>query len=118
MNGGSPTFASASTGTLTLFNTNLLTVNAFGAATTLAIGGTTATSTTNIATGATVSAATKLINIGTAGLSGSTTNINIGSALSGGTIRFNQNILNTSQTAVTGTTTITGAIILTKNVHL
>lgn len=38
MNGVSPTMASTSTGTLTLFNTNLLAVNAFGVATTIILG--------------------------------------------------------------------------------
>lgn len=38
VNGANPTLASSSTGTLTLFNTNLTAVNAFGAATALNIG--------------------------------------------------------------------------------
>ena len=49
MNGASPTIASSSTGTLTLFNTNLLTVNAFGAATTIGIGASTGKTTFNSA---------------------------------------------------------------------
>jgi hypothetical protein len=47
------------------------------------LGSSTATSTVNLAYGATVNAATKTVNIGTAGVSGSTTNINIGSAVIG-----------------------------------
>ena len=47
LNGVSPTLASTSTGTLTLFNTGLTTVNAFGAATTLSIGAATGTLTIN-----------------------------------------------------------------------
>jgi hypothetical protein len=47
INGVSPTLSSSSTGTLTLFNTNLTTVNAFGAATTLSIGAATGTLTIN-----------------------------------------------------------------------
>jgi hypothetical protein len=107
INGASPTLASTSTGTLTLFNTNLLTVAAFNAATTatlvnsattLGIGNTataaqtvnmftasTGASTYNFATGATASATTKAINIGTTGVSGSTTNIALGSSVSGAT---------------------------------
>jgi len=103
MNGASPTLSSTSTGTLTLFNTNLLTVAAFNAATTatlansattLGIGNTataaqtvnmftasTGASTYNFATGATLTATTKSINIGTSGVSGSTTNIAIGSSV-------------------------------------
>lgn len=38
INGANPTVASSSTGTLTLFNTNLTAVNAFGAATNIQIG--------------------------------------------------------------------------------
>jgi hypothetical protein len=47
INGVSPTIASTSTGTLTLFNTALTTVNAFGAATTISIGAATGTLTIN-----------------------------------------------------------------------
>jgi hypothetical protein len=47
INGASPTIASTSTGTLTLFNTALTTVNAFGAATTISIGAATGTLTIN-----------------------------------------------------------------------
>jgi hypothetical protein len=38
VNGANPTLASSSTGTLTLFNTNLTTVTAFGAATSMTLG--------------------------------------------------------------------------------
>jgi len=48
INGASPTLASSSTGTLTLFNTSLLTVNAFGAATAINIGTTNTTGTVTI----------------------------------------------------------------------
>ena len=80
-----------------LINTTATTVNAFGAATTLNIGGatgaqtltlggaSTANSTYNFASGATTTGNTKSINLGTSGVSGSTTNINIGSS-NGGTI--------------------------------
>ncbi len=47
------------------------------------IGTSTATGTTNLATGATLNGSTKTVNIGTAGVSGSTTNVTIGSALAG-----------------------------------
>jgi len=52
---------------------------------TLTFGNTTAASTVNIGTGATLTATTKAINIGTNGVSGSTTNITLGSATSGAT---------------------------------
>jgi hypothetical protein len=88
--------------TQNVFNTLSTTVNAFGAATTLAVGNTataaqtvnmftasTGASTYNFATGATLTATTKTINIGTNGVAGSTTNINIGSSTGGGTTTFN-----------------------------
>jgi hypothetical protein len=51
----------------------------------ITLGRSTAAQTLNIATGATATATTKTINIGTAGVSGSTTAINFGSAVSGAT---------------------------------
>ena len=66
---------------MTLFNTNALTVTAFGAATTVTLGYTsTAGSTHNIATGAVGSGNTKTVNIGTGAAAGSTTTVNIGSS--------------------------------------
>jgi hypothetical protein len=47
------------------------------------LGTSTGTGTTNLATGATLSGSTKTVNIGTAGVSGSTTNLTIGSAVAG-----------------------------------
>ena len=47
VNGANPTISGTSTGTLTLFNTNLTSVNAFGAATSLNFGATTGTATIN-----------------------------------------------------------------------
>jgi hypothetical protein len=51
----------------------------------LVFGQSTATSTTEVAKGATTTGNTKTVNIGTGGVSGSTTNINIGSDVSGTT---------------------------------
>ncbi len=68
------------------FNTVSTTVNAFGAATTLTVGGTpTTTLTHNYSTNATATATTKTVNFGTGGAAGSTTNINIGSSVAGTT---------------------------------
>ncbi len=55
------------------------------------LGTSTATGTTNLATGATLNGSTKTVNIGTAGVSGSTTNVIIGSAVAGalGTLTIN-----------------------------
>jgi len=61
-------------------------------------GNSTATGTTSLASGATISGSTKTVNIGTGGVAGSTSNITIGSA-SGGT----------STTTVQGTFTSSGA---------
>ncbi len=55
----------------------------------ITLGRSTAAQTLNIATGATATATTKTLNIGTAGLSGSTTAISIGSAVSGATTTTN-----------------------------
>jgi hypothetical protein len=64
------------------------------------LGTSTATGTTNLATGATLNGSTKTVNIGTAGVSGSTTNLTIGSAVAGalGTLTIN------SPTVTFGTT--------------
>jgi len=88
INGASPTIASSSTGTLTLFNTNLTTLSAFGSVTSGTIGysGTGASSTWNISSAALSGAFTKTINIGTGGTTGSTTTINIGSSVTGQTL--------------------------------
>jgi hypothetical protein len=52
-------------------------------ATSVTVGSSAAASTLGIGTGATTSGVTKAVNIGTAGLSGSATNVNIGSAVAG-----------------------------------
>ena len=61
-------------------------------------GTSTATGTTGLATGATISSSTKTVNIGTGGVSGSTTAVNIGSNVSGAT----------STTTLNGITTAAG----------
>jgi hypothetical protein len=78
INGGTRQFATLSDGQT--FSGN----NTFSGPT-LVFGNTTAASTVNIGTGATLTATTKAINIGTNGVSGSTTNITLGSATSGAT---------------------------------
>jgi hypothetical protein len=82
VNGVNPTLATSSIGTVTLFNTNIATVNAFATATTLNIGGTTATHTVNLSVGA-HSSGTKTINVGTGGTSGGTTAVVLGTAAGG-----------------------------------
>ena len=76
VNGGDIT---TSTTTASIFDATATTVNAFGATTTLNLGyDSTASSTTNINTGAVGSTHTKTINIGTGGGGSGTTAINIG----------------------------------------
>ncbi len=55
------------------------------------LGTSTGTGTTNLATGVILNGSTKTVNIGTAGVSGSTTNVTIGSAVAGalGTLTIN-----------------------------
>lgn len=61
-------------------------------------GSSSAASTYNIGTGATLNATTKILNLGTAGVSGSTTNISLGSAIAGalGTTTINSPTVNFS----------------------
>jgi hypothetical protein len=71
--------------------TGTFTVGGTATTGTLTVGQSTAAQTLNLGTGATANATTKTINIGTAGVSGSTTNIAIGSAVSGSTTRTTLN---------------------------
>jgi hypothetical protein len=92
-------------------------------ATSLTLGNSTAASTINVGTGATLTATTKAINIGTGGVSGSTTTIAIGSNF--GTTTTVNGLLSTAASAATAgsgfriaqgvapTTPVTGDIWLT-----
>lgn len=84
INGSSPTLSTTSTGTLTLFNTNIGTVNAFGAASSITLGNqsNTASSTFTIS-GASNTIGSKSILIGTNGQSGSSTSITLGTTAGG-----------------------------------
>jgi len=85
---------------------------AFAGATTLTIGyGSTASSTTNISTGAVGSGNTKTINIGTGSAAGSTTNINLGDA-DGGTVTVNKDLVVSGDLTVNGTTTTVNSTTL------
>jgi hypothetical protein len=98
----SPSFVTSVIGgaSFDVFNTTSTTINAFGAATTATIFGTsTAAVTFNIGTNATATATTKTLNFGTAGASGSTTAINVGSAVSGATSNIKFNITPASDAA-------------------
>lgn len=104
---GAKTFSSSVTMSGTTSNYDLGTSQTTG---TFTIGGTaqtgaitvgrsTGAQTVNIATGATTSGTTKTINVGTAGVSGSITNINIGSAVSGST---GNTVINSASVIVPG----------------
>ena len=88
------------------------TYSAFSSTTDLTLGSTStsSSSTTNISTGALSGAYTKTINIGTNGTTGSTTTINIGSAI-GTTVNFNGTITGSllSSPTFSGTVTMQGA---------
>jgi hypothetical protein len=97
----SATTFSTTTGTLNLgtsMSTGLLTIGGINGTGNLVLGRSTATQTTSIQAGATASGSTKTINFGTGGLSGSTTAISIGSAVSGAT----------STTTLNGTVNLAG----------
>jgi hypothetical protein len=81
------TFSGTTTSLLlgTSQTTGLITVGGTTGTGIITVGQSTGAQTLNLATGATATATTKTVNVGTAGLSGSTTNINIGSAVSGAT---------------------------------
>jgi hypothetical protein len=112
MNGASPTIASTSTGTLTLFDTNLTTVNAFGAATALNLGAATGTLTvanTTLAAKA-ITASTTLAVTGITTLTGSL-NANGGVSVNGNiSLAANGNATVGGTLGVTGVTTLTGAL--------
>jgi len=94
-----PVFATNVVGSASMdvFNTTSTTVNSFGAATTLNVGGTPTTAVThNYSANATANATTKTINIGTGGVSGSITAITLGSSTAGATTRVGIGISPTS----------------------
>jgi hypothetical protein len=114
---------STTTGLITLGTAQTLGTFTVGGTTqtgTITIGQSVSGQTLNLGTGATISAATKAINIGTAGLSGSTTNINIGSAVAGalGDIFLNQPtdiVVNSTTDALRITQTGTGNALLVED---
>jgi len=106
-------------------NTNITAAQTSGAITVggtagtgnITVGQSTAAQTLNLATGATATATTKTVNIGTAGVSGSTTNVNIGSAVSGATSTTTLNgfVVDSISAAVTaaGSTQATATLLTT-----
>jgi hypothetical protein len=82
---------------------------------TLTFGNTTAASTVNIATGATLTATTKAINIGTNGVSGSTTNIAIGTTTGTNAITINGPTTIGNSLTMTGLNITMGSLTATAN---
>ena len=78
----------------------------------------TATTTANLATGATVSTATKTVNLGTGGVTGSTTNLNIGSAVAGTTTINSPSVLIPSGVTTGTAQTITANALTSGNALL
>lgn len=72
----------------------------------------TASNTLNIQTGAVGNGNTKTINIGTGGVAGSTTNINLGQT-NGGTVTVNKDLTVTGNLTVSGTTTTVNSTTVT-----
>jgi hypothetical protein len=110
INGVSPTLSSSSTGTLTLFNTNLTTVNAFGAATTVSIGAATGTLTVANTTLA-AKAITASTTLGVTGITTLTGALNANGGIAVDTSAFTV-ADTTGNTAIAGTLTVTGATVL------
>jgi hypothetical protein len=96
----SPTF----TGTVTTSAINTGQINQYSAGGSV-FSGYSSTATYNYSTGSIASGNTKTVNLGTGGVSGGTTNINIGSAVSGVTSTVNLN----------GTVNISNSLVVTNN---
>jgi len=126
LTGNSTVSLLGSTNSTTALGTNATTGSAVIGGTsqtgTITLGRSTVSQQIDIQAGATASGSTKTINIGTAGLSGSTTNIAIGSAVSGATSRTTLNgiVIDSISAAVSaaGTTqgTATGLVSNINNV--
>jgi len=101
--GNTETFTGAKTfsGDVTLSNANI------------SLGTSTATGTVNVASGATISASTKTVNVGTGGVAGSTTNVNIGSAAGTSTVTINGTLSATNASLTTPALGTPSAAVLT-----
>jgi hypothetical protein len=130
----SPTFTSPSaTGTLGFTGSNtaasnfhttqtggILTMGGTSGTGTIILGRSTVSQQTDIQAGTTASGSTKAMNIGTSGLAGSTTNIAIGSAVSGATSRTTLNgiVIDSISAAVSAAGTTQGtATALVSNIN-
>ena len=104
----------------TALTTGLFTMGGTGQTGGMVIGRSTANATVNIHSGATVSTNIKTLNIGVAGVSGSFTNVNIGSTVSGATTNVNVTA-NTTQllgnVVISQASTIGGSLLLFKSAN-
>ena len=94
-------------------STTTTTIGPVLGASTTSIGNTTAASTLNLATGATLTATTKAVNIGTSGVAGSTTNIAIGSTTGTSTTTLQGTTNGITQTAADSTTALATTAFVT-----
>jgi hypothetical protein len=98
--GGGFTYSGAATNfAVSALTSGLLTLGGTAGTGTITLGQSTVSQITNIQAGATASGNTKTVNIGTGGLSGSTTNITIGSSFG-------------TNTTINGTTSFTGPVVI------
>jgi hypothetical protein len=101
------TLATTATLTQTFTGTTTFSGTFTASGTTTTLGSGTGAITANVGSGATTNGTTKTVNIGTAGVSGSITNINIGSAVSGATGTATINSLETITKGYRATAPIT-----------
>ena len=85
-----------------------LTINAFSTASTINLSTAVGASTVNIASGSLNAPFTREVNIGTNGAASSTTNVNIGSSASGGTVTISNDLAATKNLTVSGNLTVNG----------
>jgi hypothetical protein len=105
--------------------TGAITVGGTAATGVITVGQSTAAQTLNLSSGATAAGSIKVINIGTAGLAGSTSTINIGSTASGAlgviTIGGTQTIIVSTTSAVstsTGALQVRGGVGISQNLYV
>ena len=81
------------------------------------LGRSTANQTVSVANGATTSGNTKVVNIGTGGLSGSNTTINIGSATGTGSVVVNQLLTVSNNINISGVANVSGNLNVTGTIN-
>lgn len=109
-------FSGITTGTLSIGTsqtTGAINIGGTAATGNIVVGQSTGAQVLWLGTGATISGTTKTINLGTTGVSGSITNVNIGSAVSGalGTTTISGTAINVATTSATAVTTTIGPAV-------